>query len=121
MPLSPPHACPHPGCPALVPYGTSHCPVHTKAEGKADRARRGSAAERGYDARWRAYRLEFLAANPLCVLCLLEKLVTPATVVDHIVDHKGDEALFWDPKNHQAVCKPCHDKRVDAGDFGRKA
>lgn len=32
-----------------------------------------------------------------------------ATVVDHIVPHKGDKRLFWDSKNWQALCKPCHD------------
>ena len=33
-----------------------------------------------------------------------------ASVVDHIVPHKGDHKLFWNPKNHQALCKHCHDK-----------
>jgi len=32
-----------------------------------------------------------------------------ADVVDHIVPHKGDHKLFWDPSNHQALCKQCHD------------
>lgn len=121
MPVSPPHACPSPGCPELVPYGTARCPGHTVAEGKADRAARGSAAERGYDAKWRKYRVAFLADpdHALCVFCKAKGIVTPATVVDHVVDHKGDQSLFWDPTNHQGLCKPCHDARVDAGDFGR--
>lgn len=32
-----------------------------------------------------------------------------ATVVDHKVPHKGDEALFFNPLNLQALCKRCHD------------
>lgn len=30
-------------------------------------------------------------------------------VVDHIRAHRGDERLFWDTGNLQALCKPCHD------------
>jgi len=35
--------------------------------------------------------------------------VTPATVVDHIIPHKGDDKLFWDQTNWQPLCKECHD------------
>jgi len=35
--------------------------------------------------------------------------VTPATIVNHRIPHKGDLVLFWDPANHQSVCKPHHD------------
>lgn len=96
--------------------------MHTTAEGKADRARRGSAAARGYDARWRKYRKAYLADpdHALCVFCKAKGIVTAADVIDHIKDHKGDQSLFWDPLNHRPLCRACHDRRVDAGDFGRK-
>ncbi|WP_121062198.1 HNH endonuclease [Chachezhania antarctica] len=32
-----------------------------------------------------------------------------APVIDHIVEHKGDPVLFWDPENLQAVAKAWHD------------
>jgi len=32
-----------------------------------------------------------------------------ADVVDHIVPHRGDAKLFWDPANLQSMCKPHHD------------
>ncbi len=35
--------------------------------------------------------------------------ITPATVVDHITPHRGDQALFWDYDNWQSLCKQCHD------------
>ena len=35
-----------------------------------------------------------------------------ATVVDHIIPHRGDDALFWDQSNWQALCKKCHDKKT---------
>lgn len=65
-------------------------------------------AQRGYGYRWQRYRLKFLERNVLCVMCQAQGKVTAATVVDHIVDHRGNQALFWAPDNHQALCKPCH-------------
>lgn len=32
-----------------------------------------------------------------------------AATCDHIVAHKGNEALFFDPDNLQTTCKLCHD------------
>jgi len=62
-----------------------------------------------YDSRrWRRFRLSFLAANPLCVYCKQRGRVTEATIVDHVVPHKGDPVKFW-AGPFQALCKPCHD------------
>jgi len=36
-------------------------------------------------------------------------MTTAASVVDHIVAHRGDQELFWDQSNWQSLCKPCHD------------
>ena len=36
-------------------------------------------------------------------------MVAPCEVVDHIVPHKGDTALFWDRANWQAACRWHHD------------
>lgn len=36
-------------------------------------------------------------------------IVEPATVVDHVIPHEGDEVLFWDESNWQSLCKTCHD------------
>lgn len=38
--------------------------------------------------------------------------MTPAEVVDHKIDHKGDPTLFWDQGNWQAMSKRCHDKKT---------
>jgi 5-methylcytosine-specific restriction protein A len=35
-----------------------------------------------------------------------------ATVVDHIVPHRGDVKLFWDENNWQSLCKSCHDHKT---------
>ena len=57
--------------------------------------------------RWRKIRAAFLATHPLCVMCQ-----HPATVVDHIKPHRGNDALMWDWNNLQACCKPCHDRKT---------
>jgi len=64
-----------------------------------------------YDSKgWKTLRAECLQATPWCVLCAERGIITPATVVDHIVPHKGDEALFYDFDNLQSLCKGCHDR-----------
>lgn len=75
-------------------------------------ARRGTAAERGYDGKWQRARRDYLAEHPLCVMCEAETppRVTAAGVVDHIVPHRGDRKLFWSRSNWQALCKPHHDR-----------
>lgn len=67
---------------------------------------------RGYDSRWRKYRAWYLKRHPLCRHCEEKGRLTPATVVDHIEPHKGDQQKFWDFKNHQGLCKPCHDSKT---------
>ena len=70
---------------------------------------RPSARERGYSSRWEKARATFLQAHPWCLICAKQGLRIAATVVDHIIPHKGDPRLFWDKKNWQALCKPHHD------------
>ncbi len=41
-------------------------------------------------------------------MCEAEGKATAATVVDHIVPHKGDQALFWDTDNWQSLCVHHH-------------
>lgn len=62
-----------------------------------------------YGGKWQRARVAFLTANPLCVDHKSRGYVVEATVVDHIVAHKGDLKLFWDRKNWQPLCKQCHD------------
>jgi len=67
-------------------------------------------AKRLYDSvRWRRERRDYLFDNPLCVLCLEMGREVLAVVVDHKKPHRGDEDLFWDHDNWQALCETCHD------------
>lgn len=104
MPAYPMHACGTPGCSALVKRGKSRCPDHARRHEKDDAALRGTAHERGYDARWRAARERFLQSHPLCVVCERVGRVVPGRVVDHVVPHRGNQELFWDEGNWQTLC-----------------
>ena len=73
-------------------------------------ARRGSARERGYSARWDRASLAYKRQHPLCLGCEARGRTEPTTVVDHIVPHRGDQALFWDTGNWQPCCRTCHDR-----------
>jgi 5-methylcytosine-specific restriction protein A len=46
------------------------------------------------------------------VPCAAAGLLEPATVVDHVVPHRGDPVLFWNETNWQGQCKPCHDAKT---------
>ena len=83
--------------------------------------KRESSAKRGYDRRWQRYREQFLAQRPWCECDRCKGSYVPASVVDHIVPHKGNRELFWDPNNHQAMAKQCHDRKTarEDGGFGR--
>ncbi|MEK4492972.1 HNH endonuclease [Paenibacillus sp. FSL L8-0493] len=54
--------------------------------------------------------------------CTKAGKVEAATVVDHIVPHKGDKELFWQRDNWQALCKACHDTKTvrEDGGFGNE-
>ncbi len=102
--------------PRLATLNTDRLPVlKAGARAKGD----GSTA-RGYNYRWQKARERFLSANPLCCYCERTGRVTPATIVDHIAPHQGDQELFWDESNWQPLCKPCHDS-IKAREEGRGA
>jgi 5-methylcytosine-specific restriction endonuclease McrA len=75
-------------------------------------------AERGYGGRWQREREVWLMEHPLCVMHAELGHVVAGNVVDHKVPHRGDSELFWDRKNWQTLCKPCHDshkQRLEKG------
>lgn len=115
MPSALLRACSHYGC-----QNASDCPEHgrktnNRRSGVTQKAydhRRGSAYSRGYTKRWDAARLAYLSQHPLCSTCDKVGHTTIAAVVDHVVPHRGDMALFWDEGNWQPLCKRCHDTKT---------
>lgn len=120
MPSAPKRPCNWPGCHVLVEHGD--CPAHAVRRRRDREAKRGTAAQRGYGYKWQKASKAFLQAHPLCRECQKHDRVTAATVVDHIIPHRGDMRLFWDRKNWQPLCKPDHDEKTarEDGAFGRE-
>ena len=113
MPVKPKVPCKHPGCPALVPSGSKYCEAHKALHPEEVR----SAARRGYGSAWQKASRQFLRdVQPLCQECMKQGRYTKATVVDHIIPHRGDEKLFWDQENWQGLCKRCHDQKTRCED-----
>lgn len=94
-----------------------------------------TAAQRGYGYKWQQARAEYLRLRPHCVMCLAELGMADlapadvivecarrgipeplATVVNHIVAHRGDQSLFWDRKNWESLCKRHHDSDAQRRD-----
>lgn len=112
MPSKPLRPCRSPNCPNLT--RERYCESHKSLAYKYDQTR-GTAAQRGYGARWRKARSHFLMQHPICDRCN-----DVATVVDHITPHKGSYDLFWDRDNWQPLCVSCHSRKTvqEDGGFG---
>jgi len=119
MPKKPLRPCNKIGCHSLTEE--KYCDKHRIEVPKQYEQERGTAAQRGYDSAWRKARKAYLAKHPLCVHCEAEGRPTLATVVDHIIPHRGDKGLFWDSSNWQPLCKYHHDRKTatEDGGFGR--
>ena len=113
IPSKPLKPCRQPGCKNVT--ASLYCETHVL--NKKD-TKRGSAAKRGYGSRWQKYRRVYLINHPFCLECEKENVITLATVVDHIIPHKGSLELFWDESNHQPLCKRHHDIKTQREDGG---
>ena len=78
-----------------------------------------TAAQRGYGYKWQKAREQHLREHPLCVMCQAQGRVTEATVVDHIVAHRGDQSVFWDRSNWQSLCATHHSRDKQREEQGR--
>lgn len=121
MPLQALRPCKLVGCPNLT--RNTYCDLHKREQrNNYYDKNRPTATQRGYNYKWTQQRTKYLRNNPLCVRCAEKDLITIATVVDHIVPHKGDMDLFWDESNWQSLCKRCHDIKTatEDGGFGHR-
>lgn len=104
--------CREPSC-----FNRAPCSVHGAQP--YDR-RRGSAASRGYNAKWKQYRDDFVLRDhceecgrnhSFCEECGKRGRIALTYAVDHIVPHRGNQELFWRHSNHQGLCQPCHNSK----------
>ncbi|WP_322925339.1 HNH endonuclease [Paenibacillus campi] len=117
MPLK--RMCQHRGCSEVIADGR-YCERH-QADARQYDQYRETAAQRGYGSQWRKAREGYLRKHPLCVHCRERGILKEATVVDHIIPHKGDKELFWERDNWQPLCETCHNVKTatEDGGFGR--
>ena len=107
-----------------------------QAQGNPDSWRGNkTSTQRGYGYKWQQARAGYLAEHPHCVMCLAELGMTDlhpaevivecarrgvaeplATVVNHMVAHRGNQSLFWDRKNWESLCKRHHDSDAQRQD-----
>jgi 5-methylcytosine-specific restriction enzyme A len=65
---------------------------------------------------WRKFAKQYKDANPLCVHCEANGVITPGTVADHIIPiNKGGEK--FNENNIQTLCESCHNRK-SAGERG---
>lgn len=114
MPSKPLRPCSQPGCPEVATQG-SRCPAHAQEHEQARRKRyderRASPSARGYDAKWRRIRAQFLKSFPQC-----ERCGDQATVVDHITPLAQGGTHQW--ANLQPLCASCHNRKTATEDGG---
>lgn len=107
MPKAPLKPCAYPGCKELVVSG--RCAEHRVS---VDRTwKRDPDRQALYGRRWRRIRAAHLAENPWCVVCMAAGVYTPATEVDHVVDHKGNVESFYQGEL-QSLCKKHHSEKT---------
>lgn len=101
-------ACRKPGCPEIVEG--DFCGDH--GDRKRSRDRRQTASQRGYDAKWRRSRNQYLATHPYCEDPYDRHGGYPpkAREVDHITPLTEGGARL-DPRNAQALCRGCHERK----------
>lgn len=103
MPSHAGRPCSHRGCVRLV-HGRDvrYCDEHLALHRREQDARRGTAVDRGYDAKWRAVRDKFLAEHPACVCG------ERATVAHHDVRRRYGGTDSED--NLVGLCASCHSR-----------
>jgi 5-methylcytosine-specific restriction protein A len=110
MPFKAKHPCNKIGCRELT--DGRFCATHHKQREYG----RGTAHQRGYNTRWRKYRMWYIKEHPLCAQCQDNGKITPTYAVDHIVPHRGDYDLFWNEDNHQPLCEHHHNSKTGRGE-----
>jgi 5-methylcytosine-specific restriction protein A len=126
MPTAPKRPCNYAGCSELT--DSTFCETHkkqvTQRRQQASDAKRLSSTDRGYGTRWRNTSKGRLRKHPLCVdpYGFHKDRVVAATLTDHIIPHKGNMVLFWDPSNWQSLCDSCHSYKTakEDGGFGHQ-
>lgn len=116
MPQKTGRPCAKPGCPIIVKgaSASNFCQEHGRQEQRRFDQERGTAAQRGYNSRWRKIRRMQLARSPICQdphgIHAENGEVVAANEVDHVIplSQGGTHAMA----NLQSLCKKCHSTKT---------
>ena len=114
MPVRPKKPCAYPGCKNLVKPTQRYCELHLKQINRDyNERRRDMQVQEIYNsARWKKVRgLVMRRDGGLCQQCKREGRITPADVVDHIVEIKDGGCVYCED-NLEALCHNCHNKKT---------
>jgi len=107
MPLKLKTPCNHIGCTRTV--RGRYCDEHKQETRKLSEDRRGTAAQRGYDADWKKLRDWYVRQHPLCEDCLEEGIVNGKSIeVDHVIPIDVKPELRLDANNLRSRCRRHH-------------
>jgi 5-methylcytosine-specific restriction protein A len=107
MPRAAPRPCTKQGCRALVSDGSGRCAAHPREAWV-----KCTPTKRITGRRLQVMRASLFSRCPLCVKCLEDDLVVPATERDHVIPLA--EGGRDDESNEQALCSACHETKSAA-------
>ncbi|HDT5861815.1 TPA: HNH endonuclease [Aeromonas hydrophila subsp. hydrophila] len=106
------YLCSYPGCRTIS--DTPRCKNHPYKKPKRTNHKKPDfeyAADNSHiynSQRWRNLRNAHIIKEPLCAHCLRYEIITPAVVVDHVIEISDDPSRAFDPTNLQSLCASCH-------------
>jgi len=107
MPYKAKKPCAHNGCRELT--ASRFCDAHANQEAKRyNHHIRNPESNKRYGRTWKQIRAAFLSANPLCVVCVRDGKLTPATLAHHRMKLSSGGTNDW--SNLQALCSECHSR-----------
>jgi 5-methylcytosine-specific restriction protein A len=92
-----PHLCAEPGCGEVLLDGPGRCAKHRRAGWSGPRYP-------GYDSRWNKLSRKVRRERPLCERCRQR----PSTQVHHRRHLKFPDPHWYDERELEALCDPCH-------------
>jgi 5-methylcytosine-specific restriction protein A len=111
MPLRLKTRCRFPGCPRAI--RGAFCDAHKGTYTQRSDTRRGTPAQRGYDATWAAVaNVRRNLDRYLCQECLKHNRLTPSKTVDHIIPVHVRPDWRLALGNTQVICAPCHQQKT---------
>ena len=114
MPIRAKTPCRHLGCRALLDK-PGFCDKHRRETFKVQRQAMSidkAEHDRFYHrAAWKKVRLLQLQLEPLCRECRKVGKLTPASIVDHIIERSKGGSDF-DQENLQSTCASCHNAKT---------